>query len=128
MDLTLFLSQVIGVYLFVGSLSALLYPRRVKHAAEEISRSYILLYFDGALALIVGLIIVLLHNVWVGLPATIVTLVGWLAVLEGFLMMLLPQASIRKLMDGLMTPPLAKTFGVVGLVAGAYLVYVGFFM
>ena len=128
MDLTLFLAQVIGVYVLVGSLSALLYPKRIEAALREVKKSYLFPYFDGALALIFGLLIVLTHNVWDGLAASLVTLVGWLGLVEGGVMMLLPQESIVKIAEKFSGRKAAMGWAIVGLVVGGYLTYFGFFM
>ena len=124
---TIFLAQVIGIYLLVGSVAGLLHPRRMKEAMGDFMKSSILPFFDGALALIIGLLIVLTHNVWTDLAAIIITLIGWLAIIEGLAMFLLPEESLRGLMKGLTSKSLATVLMLVGIVAGAYLVYVGFF-
>ena len=127
MDLTLFLSQVLGIYILVASLSALLYPKQVERAMKDFSKSYLFPYFDGSLALIFGLLIVLSHNVWVGLTASVITLIGWLAVLEGFVMFLLPHESVVKIAERLCNRQTMTAWSVVGLLVGGYLAYVGFF-
>ena len=125
---TMFLAKIIGIYLLVGSLSGLLHPQRMRNAMSDFMKSTILPFFDGALALIVGLLIVLTHNVWTDLASTIISLVGWIAVVEGFVMLLLPEESLKGLMKGLTSKSLATALMLVGVVAGAYLTYVGFFM
>ena len=123
---TVFLAQVIGVYMLVGSLSGLLYPARMQKAMAEFSKSYILPVFDGALALIVGLLIVLTHNVWEGLAATLITLVGWIAVIEGLAMFLLPQETMMRFAERLGSKSATSAFCVIGVIIGGYLVYYGF--
>jgi uncharacterized protein YjeT (DUF2065 family) len=66
--------------------------------------------------------------VWEGLPAIIVTLIGWLAVVEGFAMMLLPQNTLASIARSLSNQRTIKMWAAVALVVGAYLTYVGFFM
>lgn len=127
MDLTLFLSQVLGIYILVASLSALLYPKRLERAMKDFSKSYLFPYFDGALALIFGLLIVLTHNLWEGLAASLITLIGWLAVLEGFAMFLLPHESVIKIGERLCNRQTMTAWSVVGLLVGGYLAYAGFF-
>jgi len=127
MDLTLFLTKVIGIYVLVAGISGLLYPTRAKRAMEEVTRSYILPYFDGAIALIVGLLIVLTHNVWEGLNATIVTLIGWAALVEGFAMLLLPQETLASIAKHFSARSMVMAWSVIAIVIGAYLTFVGFF-
>jgi uncharacterized protein YjeT (DUF2065 family) len=126
MDLTLFLAQLLGIYMVVAGLSGLLYPVRAKRAMNEVTRSYVIPYFDGALALIFGLLIVLTHNVWNGTVETIVTLVGWLAVVEGLAMLLLPQESITSLLKRFQSQSAITIWSGVALLVGGYLVYVSF--
>ena len=128
MDVTLFLAQIMGVYFVVVGVGALLNPARMKGAMQEAKRSYLLPYFDGAIALVVGLLIVLNHNVWDGLLETLVSLVGWIAVVEGVLMMLLPQKTISGMMEAMMGAQMARLMGVVATVVGLYFVYNGFLL
>ena len=128
MDLTLFLAQIMGVYFLVVGVGALLNPARMKGAMEEARRSYLLPYFDGAIALVVGLLIVLMHNVWDGLLESLVSLVGWIAVVEGVLMMLLPQKTISTMVQKVMGAQMARLIGVAAVVLGLYFVYHGFLL
>ncbi len=124
--LTVFLAQILGVYLLVAGMSGLLYPERMKKAMQEFSKSRIVPYFDGALALIIGLFIVLLHNNWDNLPASLVSLVGWLALLEGFSMFLLPEKNMQDFLKWFKEPSVARATGIFAIVTGAYLTYAGF--
>lgn len=128
MDITLFLAQIIGVYFLVVGVGALLNPERMKRAMKEAMQSYLLPYFDGALALIVGLLIVLTHNVWNSLLETLISLVGWIAVVEGMLMMLLPQKTISSMMERFMGAQMTRLIGVASVVLGLYFVYQGFLL
>jgi len=54
-------------------------------------------FFNGMLSLMVGSIIVSLHNVWSG-PAMLVTLLGWAQVLKGLLSLTVPSIGLKGLM------------------------------
>jgi uncharacterized protein YjeT (DUF2065 family) len=54
------------------------------------------LFANGMLSLLVGSIIVALHNVWSGL-AMVLTIVGWAQVLKGLLTLTVPTISARSL-------------------------------
>ena len=54
-------------------------------------------FFNGMLSLLVGSIIVSLHNVWSG-PATVVTLLGWGQVLKGLVSLTVPSFGLNKMM------------------------------
>jgi uncharacterized protein YjeT (DUF2065 family) len=123
---TIVLVQIIGVYMLVAGISGLLYPERMRAAMREFSKSRILPYFDGAFALVIGLLIVIFHTSWEGLPAIIVSVVGWLAVLEGLVMFLAPDDTMKGFLKTFERPSVIRGFLVVALVVGLYLTYVGF--
>ena len=126
MDLTLFLAQVFGIYALVGGLSGILHQERMRKALQEVTRSYLIPYFDGVIALLVGLLIVLTHNVWDSLVAGVISLIGWLAIIEGVAMLLLPQkmiVAVARLFD---SKGAVLIWSVVALLLGVYLIYVGF--
>lgn len=127
MDITIILTKILGIYMLVAGLSGLLYPGRMKSAMKEFMKSSILPYFDAALALIFGLFIVLTHNIWEGLNAIIITFIGWFALAEGLLLMLLPQDSIKKMIERFHSPTTMKTFSIIAIILGLYLTYAGFF-
>ena len=128
MDTTLFLAQIMGVYFLVAGAGVLMNPERIKNAMGDIKQSYIIPYFDGVIALIVGLLIVLSHNIWDGLLTSLVSLVGWISVLEGVLMLTFPQKTISAMIQKLMGANLGRFMGVVLVVVGLYFIYNGFLL
>jgi len=126
MLLTVFLAKVIGVYLLVGGAAVLADRRRIMLAIVALSKERFAQLIAGVLALITGLALVNLHNVWTTLPAALVSLVGWLALLKGVVYLLLPEASMEKLMKAFMDRTWYLLDGVLVLIVGAYLTGFGF--
>ncbi|XKT75168.1 MAG: hypothetical protein ACJKSS_00020 [Patescibacteria group bacterium UBA2103] len=126
MELTLFLAKVLGIYALVGGLSGLFYPARMQKALAEVTKSYIFPYFDGAIALILGLVVVLNHNLWNTAVEIIISLFGWAAIVEGVAMMLLPHNTIVKIANAFGSKQAAMGWSVLAIIIGAYLAYVGF--
>jgi len=60
-------------------------------------RSYVGVFLNGMLSLMVGSIIVSLHNVWSG-PAMLVTLIGWAQVIKGLVSLTIPSFGLNKMM------------------------------
>lgn len=57
---------------------------------EEISHEPMLILVSGALLFIAGLAVVRVHNRWAADWSTVVTVLGWLAILSGLVRMLFP--------------------------------------
>jgi hypothetical protein len=125
MELSIFLAKVLGLWIFVGSLAALIRPKLVEGIAKEMSRSEAFLYLTGFVALLIGILLIVLHNIWVGWPI-VITILGWLFVLRGLVRIFLPEKA-NKLLRWFLDHKNYLVFScVVGLLVGLYLLYFGF--
>lgn len=127
MNATMFLAQMFGVLMTVAGVSVLLYPDRFSRAIGEVRKSYIVPYIDAMAGLLIGLAVVLVHNKWETMPQAVVSAAGWLALAEGILMYLLPHQSFVGIIDNLKSKQARIGIGILGVIVGGYLMYVGFF-
>jgi hypothetical protein len=128
---SIFLVQVIGIYFLVVGISALIKSKEWQHVVKHLMEHEhtALAYLAAIFTFIIGLIVVLNHNVWTGgIPVVIATVVGWLILVKGVTYFLLPShvwvSWVRK-MNGL---KLYKIFGIIYIIIGAYMAYNGFFV
>jgi hypothetical protein len=103
-----------------------------RHASVETIQAMVhnapVLYIAGVIALTAGLAMVLGHNVWHGgvLPV-VVTLVGWLSLVKGLVILLLsPHAAGVVFLGGLHYEQLFYLNAAIAIILGAYLTYAGF--
>ena len=91
MELSIVIARIIGiVYLSFGIgliLSNRYYKREVINLYDD--ASYIL--FIGILASIIGSLIITYHNIWEWNWRVLVTIYGWLALIEGILVLIFPR-------------------------------------
>jgi uncharacterized protein YjeT (DUF2065 family) len=113
---TAWLSLLLGVYLIAGAIGAWVRGERWRELIDDFHRSPALVAVTGAVAFTVGAVIVSIHNVWTDLAAIVVTLCGWIAVLEGLTLLAFPEFYLRiaRPMIG-MPRAWATAMGVVGL-------------
>lgn len=95
MTSTYFLAAVIGWYLVIVSLIVLLRQRLVAGIISDILGQRALLFFMGLVSLVIGLLLVISHNVWVMSWPVIITLIGWLTLITGILRIAFPDVSLR---------------------------------
>ncbi|PIT91131.1 hypothetical protein COU17_02110 [Candidatus Kaiserbacteria bacterium CG10_big_fil_rev_8_21_14_0_10_49_17] len=127
-SLTTLLAQIIGMYFLVAGISGFLNPTRMQKAIDEVTKSYLLPYLDGAMGLLMGLILVLIHNVWDDLLTSVISAIGWIALIEGVLIMFLPQESVARLYGYFADKKLVAPISLIAIVVGAYLTYSGFYL
>jgi len=87
-----------------------------------------MVFIVGVIALVAGLAMILAHNVWSGgaLPV-IVTLIGWLALIKGLLLLFLSLKALGGFfLGGLQYEQLFYMYAAIALILGVYLTYGGF--
>lgn len=90
-ETTLILARILGGYMLVMGVGMLVHRRMAPDLLERLGSDLPLTYVMAVLALLFGLVIVSVHNVWSEPVAIVISLVGWLAVAEGAAIVLLRQ-------------------------------------
>jgi hypothetical protein len=85
------IARLLGGMLFVSGVGILLNSDGYRATAEEFLRGVGLIYMSGVMALLGGLAIVNVHNMWTRDWRLLVTLIGWFAVIDGTLRVAVPQ-------------------------------------
>lgn len=121
------LARVFGIVLMVAYGSVLLNLPFYKRLWADIPRQPLVLFMSGFIALVLGVLVLQVHNAWTFDWRGLITLLGWLLVLNGAWRLLLPQHAlafaekISQNNDGLVYAISGVMFAI-----GAYLAYVGF--
>lgn len=96
MDTTVFLLKFWGWYCVVFFFILSFNPKRIKQIVEDLQdqKFTILVSF---LAIIIGLLNILVHNIWESNISIVVTLFGWLALLKGMMLFTFPKTTTKKI-------------------------------
>ena len=126
--ITLFIAQLFGISLFIVSVAMFFRHKEMMKLVDEFLGSRSTLFFAGLVSLMIGLFIILVHNVWVGpLAVIVVTILGWLLFLRGIVWLFVPSGVLRKLVKGILKKEQSYFIIVfIVFVIGLYLAYVGF--
>ena len=126
MELTLFLTQVIGIYLVLIGLICIVKRKMMMHAMGDVVTNKSLLYVIAIIELIAGISLVISHNIWVWNYAVIVTIVGWLMLIEALAYLALPYSWVKKIFRMFNTKGWYVGGGLAAVILGAYMVAIGF--
>lgn len=122
METTHMLAQILGWYLLIVGIAVLLNPRHIMLAVVALTRERFAQLLVGLIALLIGLIVVTVHNDWSTLPATVVTLLaGWAGIVKGIFYLCAPQKSIEKFVHMFTERKWYVVDGVIAVVLGLYL-------
>lgn len=120
---TKFLSRLIGLYSILVSLAMITHREATLEMLTAFLHNPPVVFLAAVFAVSVGLALVLGHNVWSGgAVPVIVTLVGWLTLIKGLLLLFLPQATAPEVFLGaLHYEQLFYVYAGVSLLLGIYL-------
>lgn len=88
--MTSILAKIFGLYFFTIGLAFIINPtsfRRLCRIAKEES----FLFTGGILALIIGVIVISVHNEWVLDWSLLITVLGWWSLIKGFALLTYPE-------------------------------------
>ena len=95
MESSIFFARLLGLYLVIVATGILFNLKTYQRMMEDFCKNVALVYLGGVLALFFGLIVVLLHNVWVANWTVIITIFGWLGIIKGAWLIVLPNTVAR---------------------------------
>ena len=121
----MWLASIFGPFLVILGLWMLLYCDQYTKVLSGIKSSAALFYTNSVFNLLIGFTVLSQYDLWGWNLLVLITLLGWVMVIRGVMGLFVPQL----LMDILMGKHgFAKIMGIIPLVWGVFLSYVGFFM
>ena len=93
MDNSIFLAKFWGWYLIIFFLILSLNPKRIKEIFNDLNDEKFLIV-TSFVAIIVGLLNILFHNIWEPNWKLIITLIGWVSLYIGLSLFIFPSRTI----------------------------------
>lgn len=125
---TVFLGKFFGIYCTLVAMALLVRGRDIVDIVTALLHNQPLLLMLGVFTLLGGVALVLCHNVWTGgaFPI-IVTLIGWITLIKGLLLLLLtPDKQVSFVLGGLRYGQLFDLYMAITLVLGLYLTHAAY--
>jgi hypothetical protein len=126
MQTSFFIAKLMGPILLLVGISILIDEKSIRAMAKEVLGSRALIYIFGIIDLLLGLVLVTVHNVWVADWRLIITLIGWLSIVRGVVRILFGSFIIKNAPKLLRKQGLLMGVAIVMLVLGAALSYYGY--
>ncbi len=124
---TMFMVQLLAPILLVMGVSLLINKKFYMEAYREVMKDSAFLMMTMVVNLLVGVAILLKHNLWSSLPEVIVSLFGVGALLKGLHVALSPKGFLR-MVKFFMRESYLLFGGVLLILLGGYFTYLGYFV
>ena len=120
--LTLHLAVLIGLYDLAAGIAGFTGAIKWGAVLDEFEKSPALTFVTEFMAFVLGGVLILAHNIWTDPLAVIVSLIGWIALVEGLLIMVIPRPLLgfsRRLITN------QRAVSVFAIIVGALLIVLG---
>lgn len=93
MDISIFLAKFWGWYLILFFVILSFKPKRIKQIFNNLKDEKFLI-LSSFIAIIIGLLNILFHNIWEPNWRLIITLIGWISLFIGLALFILPRPTV----------------------------------
>jgi uncharacterized membrane protein HdeD (DUF308 family) len=125
METSIFLAQLMGIFSLAMGFSMLAKRKMLISIFHELSDSRALSYILGTLMFLLGLLVILNHNVWELSPRIIITIIGWIILVEGGSYLFVSKETLSRYLAFLDNRKIYYVIAFGYLVLGSYLAYFG---
>ena len=127
METSYLLARIIGPYMLIAAIA--IYANRdiFDRLIDDIEDQPLLLMSMGAFTLILGLLMLQFHNVWSLDWRVLVTLIGWITLIKGALVIIAPQSFIKIAKHYKSNDTLLNIQAVIAVFFGIFMSYMGYF-
>lgn len=126
MNISKFLGKVTGIYFLIISISMLLHMDQFITHVNNLMGNASLMFVTGFFTLILGILLVVSHNIWEGSWRLIITIIGWVTLLKGVTIFLYPQFIDNITISFTQNTHIAYASAIIELLLSLLLLYFGF--
>ena len=127
MGMSVFLAQIFGPCFLIVAVGIMFNRKFYQKVMEDFCKNAAMVYLGGVLALVIGLLVVLSHNLWVARWPVIITIYGWGGLIKGSWLIAFPHSVARFVRAYQRHPALLVGHSVIVLAFGAALTFFGYF-
>lgn len=92
MELSRLIAKLISVIYISSGLAVLFRQVDFKKIADDFEKSAALIFFAGTFGIILGMILVQYHNIWVKNWTVLITIISWLMLVGGVIVVIFPKS------------------------------------
>ncbi len=126
METSILISKIIGIIYFSFGIGLFFNPFYYQKVFKELFENTSYLILGGILAIIFGVFIIQYHNNWVKNWIVLITIIGWVALLKGILLLAFPT-SLTVFKSFFVKKKIHCFFAPILIIFGLVFLYFGFF-
>jgi len=120
------LARIFGLYMLAAGIGLVINRDAFVNIIAELRQHAFVLLMAGGMTFAVGAIILSIHEDWSNWLAIVVTLIGWLTLIKGLILLAVPKLSLSVGDKFAQSPSMVMVWGIVVAALGAALFFAGF--
>ena len=128
METSIFIAKSLGLYFLIAGFLMIVGAARMKPLLMDFMNNRGMVFFSGFLDLMIGILIVVSHNVWVYDWRFTITFIGYIAIIKGINRIMAPDVVIKAFNKVAMKNHFMGVAGLITLLFGVWYAYCGFFL
>ncbi len=126
METSTLIAKIIGLIYLSFGVGILLNGNYYKKEIPKLLENTAYLIFGGFMAIILGVLIIENHNYWVKNWTVLITIIGWIALVKGMVLLAFPTV-VSRYKSFLNIPKFYAILGVLIVIFGLFFTYFGYF-
>jgi uncharacterized protein YjeT (DUF2065 family) len=118
--------QIISIVYITIGIGIFINPGFYKKMFEDFIENAAVMYLGGVMALVVGYLILAFHNTWTMDWPVIITIVGWLALIKGIVILIQPKIIIALSKAMVQKESILKIEAIAVIILGLAFSFLGF--
>jgi len=125
MELSVLVAKIISVIYLSAGVGAIFSADHFRRVLDDMFKNAALTYLMGLTALILGLLLVNYHNIWEANWTVLITIIAWLALIKGVIIIAFPKL-VHRFSKPIFEGPGFRLFPYIAIFMGLLFGYFGF--
>ena len=127
MEISILIAKIFGIAAVVEGLLLIVRTTDMVSVMDGLKKSRGATMAITAIALVLGLFLVSVHNIWSGESfQTVITLIGWVVLIKGLVFLLMPHSFTERIITRFNNAKTYRIAGVIEIIVGLWLAISGF--
>ena len=125
---SIFIARIFGPVLVTVALGLMVNRKTYQAVMSEYFENAALVYFGGLISLVIGILVMLNHNIWVSQWPVIITVFGWMGFVKGVFLIISPNSMVKLTEAYAKNTTLLVIHSILILALGIFLTAKGYFI
>lgn len=128
MDTSVFVAKIFGLCYLIFGIGFMFNRKIFQQLMEDFCKNVIAAIYGGIFSLVIGVVLILTHNIWVANWTVMITIIGWLAFIKGIWLIVFPNTVFKFMQAYKRNEKMLILHAAAVIILGTVFTFFGFFV